>query len=73
MSKKVKKTLPGFASSMSGGNMDVLKKIVKNHYKELQEILIKHNLQNVFHGMYYLQQEIINFIFMNLLKNIRIL
>ena len=38
MSKKVKKTLPGFASSMSGGNMDVLKKIVKNHYKEFLQV-----------------------------------
>lgn len=34
MGKKIKKTMPGFANSMSGGELDVLKKIVKHHYKE---------------------------------------
>lgn len=34
MGKKIKKTFPGFASSLSGGDMVVLQKIVKNQYKE---------------------------------------
>lgn len=34
MGKKIKKTFPGFANSLSGGDMVVLQKIVKNQYKE---------------------------------------
>lgn len=34
MGKKIKKTFPGFANSLSGGDMVVLQKIVKDQYKE---------------------------------------